>query len=116
MSTVSTHSCALPGCHDAPGAPLHWTSAGCAIEPGARCRWCKTDADLMDGDGDVAVCRGCAAIFGKIIRDPEAVDQGRAAEELADRHADVVNLVRLINGIRIWTWTHDWPGIERRAT
>jgi hypothetical protein len=112
---MATHSCALPGCHDAPTGPFAHTFEGSEIPEGGRCQWCKSTVDLMDGDGDVAACRGCAEIFGKIIRDPESVDQGRAAEQLADRHVEVVNLVRLINGVRIWRWTDTWPGVELRT-
>ena len=109
------HVCNLPGCYDVPTMLFPFVDPGTAIDGGWTCRWCRTLDEVMDGDGPVVMCRGCAAILGKIICQPDSVDGGAAADELAARHRAVVHLERRPNGERVWRWTGAWPGVERRV-
>ena len=108
--SMSAHSCTLPGC-DLSSEPLYeFQDPGCDVMP-ARCGFCKLTEGVIAGDGP-PVCHNCIALLIKIVTHP---DDGKLTEELAERHADVVTLERLISGTLRWRWTTTWPGVERRA-
>jgi hypothetical protein len=109
---VSAHSCAQPGCDLSKEPPIRFIHPDTAIPSGAVCRYCKRDDGVIAGDG-LPVCRTCIAKFAEVILHPDT--NVKAAEELAGMHADVVTLIRLVNGSRRWQWTAGWPGPERRV-
>lgn len=111
---VASHRCAYRQCDLSSEPPYAFIDAGCIVPAwNGRCRFCGGTDGLMTGDGPVVACRGCAGALGAIICDPESV--GAAIhEDLRERHGNVANLVRLINGVRVWRWNGDWPGVEAR--
>lgn len=84
------------------------------LQPPARCHYCRTTDELLDGDGPKVVCRVCVSLFGGMVTLPGMIGPGML-DDLLTVHGEVVQLERLSTGDLRWVWTPSWPGVDRKT-